>query len=83
MCIAGQMPAAPATVAEAVEMAEAGLAHLATADLASLPAAQQAGCLRALERMESRHTAARAGALQRSTRRPVTKTTGTARRGPG
>ena len=63
MCLAGQVPAAPATVAEAVAMAEAGLAALATADLASLPAAQQADCLRALERMESRHTAARAGAL--------------------
>jgi hypothetical protein len=62
MCIAGQVPA-PATVAEAVAMAEAGLAHLAAADVAALPAAQQAECLRALERMGSRHTAARAGVL--------------------
>jgi hypothetical protein len=62
MCKPGQLRE-PATVAEAVEMAEAGLAHLATADLASLPTAQQADCLRALERMESRHTAARAGVL--------------------
>jgi hypothetical protein len=62
MCEPGQ-PAVPATVAEAVAMAEAGLAHLAAADVASLPAAQQADCLRALERMESRHAAARAGVL--------------------
>jgi Domain of unknown function (DUF222) len=62
MCQPGQPPV-PTTVAEAVAMAEAGLAHLATADLASVPTAQQADCLRALERMESRHTAARAGVL--------------------
>jgi hypothetical protein len=62
MCKPSQ-PHVPATIAEAVEMAEAGLAHLATADLASLPAAQQADCLRALERMQARHTAARAGVL--------------------
>jgi hypothetical protein len=62
MCEPGQPPV-PATVAEAVAMAEAGLAHLAAADVASLPTAQQADCLRALERMESRHTAARAGVL--------------------
>jgi hypothetical protein len=62
MCKPGQLRE-PATVAEAVEMAEAGLAHLATADLASLPGVQQADCLRALERMESRHTAVRAGVL--------------------
>jgi hypothetical protein len=62
MCEPGEPPV-PATVAEAVAMAEAGLAHLANADLASLPTAQQADCLRALERMESRHTAARAGVL--------------------
>jgi hypothetical protein len=62
MCQPGQPPA-PATVAEAVAMAEAGLAHLAAADVASLPTAQQADCLHALERMESRHTAARAGVL--------------------
>jgi Domain of unknown function (DUF222)/HNH endonuclease len=58
----GQAPA-PTTVSQAVAMAEAGLAWLATADVASLPAAEQAECLRALERMESRHTAARARVL--------------------
>ena len=44
-------------------MAHAGLAYLATADMASLPAAAQAECLRGLERAESLHTAARAGVL--------------------
>jgi hypothetical protein len=62
MCLSGQLPR-PDTVAEAVAMAEAGLAHLASADAASLTTAEQAGYLRALERMESRHTAARASVL--------------------
>ncbi len=62
MCAPGQSPA-PDTIAEAVAMAEAGLAHLASADMASLPTIEQADCLRALERMESRHTVARAGVL--------------------
>ena len=44
-------------------MAHAALAYLAAADMASLPAAAQAECLRGLERAESLHTAARAGAL--------------------
>ena len=44
-------------------MAHAGLAYLASADMASLPAAAQAECLRGLERAESLHTAARAGVL--------------------
>jgi Domain of unknown function (DUF222) len=56
-------PPAPATVAEAMEMAQAGLARLATADVASLPTAEQAECLLALERMESWHTAGRARVL--------------------
>ena len=43
MCLAGQMPAAPATAAEAMAMVQAGLGWLATADAASLPAAVQAG----------------------------------------
>ena len=53
----------PVSAADAVAMAHAGLAYLATADMASLPAAVQAECLRGLERAESLHTAARAGAL--------------------
>jgi hypothetical protein len=44
-------------------MAEVGLAFLATADTASLTTAEQADCLRALERTEARHTAARARVL--------------------
>src|SRR5580692_9276604 len=55
--------AVPVSAADAVAMAHAGLAYLATADMASLPAAAQAECLRGLERAESLHTAARAGAL--------------------
>jgi hypothetical protein len=53
----------PDTVAEAMAMAEAGLAHLANVNAASLTTAEQADCLRALERMGSRHTAARASVL--------------------
>src|SRR5580704_1029022 len=55
--------AIPVSAAEAVAMAQAGLAYLASADMASLPAAVQAECLRGLERAESLHTAARAGVL--------------------
>jgi Domain of unknown function (DUF222)/HNH endonuclease len=66
MCLPGQPPARPAvpvTAAEAVAMAQAGLAFLANADAASMPAAAQADCLRGLERAESLQTAARAGVL--------------------
>ena len=66
MCLPGQPsggPAVPATVADAVAMAQAGLAFVASADVASMPAAAQAECLRGLERAESLHTAARAGVL--------------------
>ena len=44
-------------------MAEAGLAYLASADTASLTTGEQADCLRALARAESRHAAARARVL--------------------
>ena len=44
-------------------MAQAGLAWLAAADAASLPAAVQGDCLAALERAESMHIAARARVL--------------------
>src|SRR5580692_10704617 len=79
MCLPGQPPrsaadpaappapamagAVPVSAADAVAMAHAGLAYLANADMASLPAAAQAECLRGLERAESLHTAARAGVL--------------------
>jgi len=51
---------ATATAADAAAMAQAALGWLAGADAASLTTAEQADCLRALERAESMHTAARA-----------------------
>jgi Domain of unknown function (DUF222)/HNH endonuclease len=79
MCLPGQPPARPAppavpvpvtaadavpvSAAGAVAMAQAALAFLANANMASVPAAAQADCLRGLERIESLHTAARAGTL--------------------
>jgi Domain of unknown function (DUF222)/HNH endonuclease len=63
MCLAGQVPAAPSTAAQAVAMVQAGLGWLAATDAASLPAAVQAETLRGLERAASMHTAAHAGVL--------------------
>jgi hypothetical protein len=63
MCLAGQVPAAPATAAEAMAMMQAGLGWLATTDAASLPTAVQAECLRGLEQAASMHTAARSRVL--------------------
>jgi len=63
MCLAGQPPAPPASAAEAVAMAQAGLGWLADADVASLTTAEQAGCLRSLERARSVHTAGQARVL--------------------
>ncbi len=65
MCLPGQLPAppSPASAADAVAMARAGLAWLAAADAASMPAAVQADCLRALEQAEAMQTAARAKVL--------------------
>jgi len=69
MCLPGQGPAGcagpagPVTAADAVAMAQVGMAFLAEADVASLTAAEQADCLKALERIESMHTAARATTL--------------------
>src|SRR5215472_9661116 len=63
MCVPGQLPAAPATAADAAAMARAALAWLATADIASLTTAEQADCLRALEQTTSMHTAAQARVL--------------------
>ena len=62
MCLSGQSPK-PDTIAEAMAMAEAGLAHLANVNATSLTTGEQADCLRALERMGSLHTAARASVL--------------------
>jgi hypothetical protein len=53
----------PATVADALAMLDRALAALARADAGSLPTAVQAQALRALERAEARHTAARARIL--------------------
>ena len=53
----------PATVGDALAMLDRALAALAGADAGSLPTAVQAEALRALERAEARHTAARARIL--------------------
>jgi hypothetical protein len=50
----------PVNVAEALSMLDRALEALAAADAGSLPSAVQAQALRALERAEARHTAARA-----------------------
>jgi hypothetical protein len=72
MCVPGQRPgpaarpaaaAPPATAVDAVAMVQAGLAALAGVDAAGLTAAEQADCLRALERAESVQTAVRARLL--------------------
>ena len=63
MCLVGQPPAVPATAAEAAAMARVALGWLAAADVASLTTAEQADCLRALERLRSVHTAAQARVL--------------------
>jgi Domain of unknown function (DUF222) len=53
----------PASVTEAVRIAVDALGWLAKADVASVPVAVQAECLRELERAASVHTAARASVL--------------------
>lgn len=53
----------PANAGEALAAIEAGLAYLNSADIASLPTEEQAGCLRALERLAAAHTAARSRVL--------------------
>ena len=63
MCLAGQVPAAPVTTADAVAMVAAGLGWLAKTDVASLTTIEQADCLRGLERAASMHTAARSRVL--------------------
>jgi hypothetical protein len=63
MCLAGQVPAAPTTAAQAVAMVQAGLGWLATTDAAALPTAVQADCLRGLEQAQSMYTAAQSRVL--------------------
>ena len=53
----------PVSVTDALAMLDRALGALAAADAASLPTAVQADALRALERAEARHTAARAQIL--------------------
>jgi len=53
----------PSSVTEALAMLDRALDHLNAADAASLPSAVQAETLRALERAEAKHTAARARIL--------------------
>jgi hypothetical protein len=60
----GPGAAAPSTAAGAVAVAHAALAALAAADPTALTVAEQADVLRALERAESVHAAARAKILQ-------------------
>ena len=69
MCVPGQPAAMPATAAEALTALEGALDYLNGTDAASLPAAEQASCLKALERAESKHTAARAAILAAFTAR--------------
>ena len=57
------MSTAPASAREALDMVRAGLAYLAAADAAQLPAAVQAECLRELEQDAAVATAARASML--------------------
>src|SRR5450759_2707690 len=66
MCLPGQQSRQPqpATAAEAVAMAEAGLSWLAGANATALTCAEQAECLRALERAGSMRTAARSSILR-------------------
>jgi hypothetical protein len=52
-----------ATISAALASLESALDFLAGADAASLPTAEQASCLAALERVASRHTAVRASIL--------------------
>lgn len=59
----------PASAGEALAAIEAGLAYLNSADIASLTTAEQAGCLRALERVAAAHTAARSRVLAAFTAR--------------
>jgi Domain of unknown function (DUF222)/HNH endonuclease len=58
-----QSPQEPVSVADALAMLDRALAALAATDAGSLATAVQAQALRALERAEARHTAARANIL--------------------
>src|SRR5580704_7430222 len=53
----------PATTTEALGMLRAAMGYLATADATQMPAAEQAGCLQALEHITAMGTAARTSIL--------------------
>ena len=53
MCSPGHPAPPPATAVAAASAVESGLEFLASADMASMPAAEQAGYLRSLERSEA------------------------------
>jgi Domain of unknown function (DUF222) len=63
MCLPGSPPAPLGGVGEALSAISAGLTCLSAVDAASLTAAEQADCLRALEQATAMHTAARARVL--------------------
>src|SRR5450759_2609000 len=63
MCLPGQQ-AAPASAADAMEMVLDGLGWLAAANATALTCAEQAECLRGLERAGSMRIAARASVLR-------------------
>jgi hypothetical protein len=63
MCVPGQPPAVPASTGEALAVLAGALDYLNGTAAAALPAAEQASCLKALERAEAKHTAARAAVL--------------------
>ncbi len=63
MCAPGPPPQPPATAAQAIAMARAGLGWLAAADATALTSVEQAECLRGLGQAEAMHTAARSRVL--------------------
>ena len=63
MCVPGQQPGGFAGTSEALAAAKAGLAYLARAGTACLPAGELADCLRELAGIQSLQTAAHAGLL--------------------
>ena len=63
MCAPGPPPQPPATAAQAIAMARAGLRYLNEVDATGLTSVEQAECLRGLGQAEAMHTAARSRVL--------------------
>ncbi|HEX5189365.1 MAG TPA: DUF222 domain-containing protein [Streptosporangiaceae bacterium] len=63
MCGPGQADAPPATAGQALRVMHEAMTFLASADMTGLTVAEQAECLRGLERVESVRIAAQASAL--------------------